>query len=80
MISEDHVTLNTGVIMLKIQLCFTWINCILKYIKQETNIRNCNNIWQYYIFFLYFKQINTALMSRRASIKKQGQLFIRFMI
>ncbi len=80
MISEDHVTLKTGVMMLKIQLCFTGINCILKYIKQETNIRNRNNISQYYCLFLYFDQINTALMSRRASIKKQGQLFIRFMI
>ncbi len=80
MISEDHVTLKTGVMMLKIQLCFTGINCILKYIKQETNIRNYNNISQYYIFFLYFDQINTALMSRRVSIKKQGQLFIMFMI
>ncbi len=80
MISEDHVTLKTGVMMLKIQLRITGINCILKYIKQETNIRNCNNIKKYYSIFLYFNQINTALMSRRESIKKQGQLFIRFMI
>ncbi len=36
MISEDYVTLKTGVMILKIQLCFTGINCILKYIKQET--------------------------------------------
>ncbi len=35
MISEDHVTLKTGVMMLKIQLCFTGINSILKYIKIE---------------------------------------------
>ncbi len=33
MISEDHVTLKTGVIMLKIQHCVTEINYILKYIK-----------------------------------------------
>ncbi len=64
MISEDHVTLKTGGMMLKIQLRITEINCILKYIKQETNIRIL-------LFFLYFDQINTALMSRRASIKKQ---------
>ncbi len=62
--------------MLKIQLRITLINYILKYIKQETNIRNYNNI----SIFLYFDQINTSLMSRRASIKTQGQLFIRFMI
>ncbi len=36
MISEDHVTLKTEVMMLKIQLCFTGINYILKYIKIET--------------------------------------------
>ncbi len=35
MISEDHVTLKTGVMMLKIQLSFTGINYILKYIKIE---------------------------------------------
>ncbi len=32
---KDHVTLKTGVMMLKIQLCITEINCILKYIKME---------------------------------------------
>ncbi len=36
-ISEDHVTLKTGVMMLKIQLCITEINYILKYIKIENN-------------------------------------------
>ncbi len=46
--------LKTAVMMLKIQLYITGIHCILKYIKQETNIRNCNNISQYYCFFLYF--------------------------
>ncbi len=35
MISEDHVTLKTEVMMLKIQFCFTGINYILKYIKIE---------------------------------------------
>ncbi len=29
------MTLKTGVMILKIQLCFTGINCILKYIKTE---------------------------------------------
>ncbi len=33
MISEDHVTLKTGVMMLKIQLRITEINSIFKYIK-----------------------------------------------
>ncbi len=35
MISEDHVTLKPGVMMLKIQRCITEINYILKYIKTE---------------------------------------------
>ncbi len=37
MISEDHVTLKTGEMMLKIQRCVTEISYILKYIK----IENC---------------------------------------
>ncbi len=67
--------LKTEVMMLKIQLCFR-IHFIFKYIKQETNIRNCNNVSQYYSFCLYFDQINTALMSRRASIKKTRSINI----
>ncbi len=35
MISEDHVTLKTEVMMLKSQLWFTGIHYILKYIKIE---------------------------------------------
>ncbi len=34
-ISEDHVMLKTGVMMLKIQLYITGINYILKYIQIE---------------------------------------------
>ncbi len=37
MISEDHVTLKTGVMMLKIQLRITEINYMLKYIKIESS-------------------------------------------
>ncbi len=33
---KDHVTLKTGVIMLKIQLCITGINYILTNIQIET--------------------------------------------
>ncbi len=35
MISEDRVTLKTEVMMLQIQLCFTGIHYIFKYIKIE---------------------------------------------
>ncbi len=37
MISEDHVTLKTEVMMLKIQLRITEINYILKYIQIESS-------------------------------------------
>ncbi len=37
MISEDHVTLKTGEMMLKIQLRITEINYILKYITIENS-------------------------------------------
>ncbi len=66
MISEDHVTLKTGVMLLKIQLCITGINYILKYVNiiLET-ILNVNNISQYYRFYSIFDQINAALVSVR---------------
>ncbi len=37
MISEDHVTLKTGVMMLKIQLCITRKSYNLKHIKMENS-------------------------------------------
>ncbi len=37
MISEDHVTLKTGGMMLKIQLRITGIKYISKYIQKETS-------------------------------------------
>jgi len=48
------VTLNTGV-MLKIKLCVTEINYILKYIKIENHS----------FVFCIFDQINAGLMSTR---------------
>ncbi len=44
---KDHVTLKTGEIMLKIQLCITEINYIFKHIKTKTAIL------QYYCFTLF---------------------------
>ncbi len=70
MISEDHVTLKTGVMMLQIQRCITEINYTLKYIKIETGILNCNNISQYYCFSVFFIKLNAALMTRRNFFKK----------
>ncbi len=40
MISENHVALKTGVMMLKIQLRITGINYILKYIHIENSYFN----------------------------------------
>ncbi len=56
------MTLKTGVMMLKIQLCITAINYILLYIKIENSYFYCNNIKQYYCIF---DQINVALLSIR---------------
>ncbi len=55
MISEDHVTLKTGVMMLKIQLRITEINYTLKYIKMEdkdtrTTCHNTKNILRKFSF------------------------------
>ncbi len=61
MISEDHVTPKTELMMLKIYSFEALCDFILKYVKQETNVRNCNNISQYYCFFLYFDQINCCI-------------------
>ncbi len=55
MISEDHVTLKTGVMMLKIQLRITEIHYILLY----STIEN--------IYLLQHK-INAVFMSRREKI------------
>ncbi len=44
MISEDHVTLKTAVMMLKIQRCITEIN----YILTDIQIENCYFKLQYY--------------------------------
>ncbi len=54
---KDQVTVKTGVMMLKIQLCITGINYILKY---KTGILNCNINSQYQCIF---DQINTGLLS-----------------
>ncbi len=58
MISEGFC--DTGVMMLKIQLCITGINYILKYIKIEKSYFNYSNISQYYGFYCIFDQINAA--------------------
>ncbi len=52
MISEDHVTLNTGVMMLKIQSCITGIYYILKYAQIENDYFN---LQLYFTILLYFE-------------------------
>ncbi len=46
------MTLKTGVMMLKIQLCITGINSILQYILIENSyfFSNCNNITVFTVF------------------------------
>ncbi len=60
-----HVTLKTGVMMLKIQLRITRINYILQYIQMEMVIWNLNNITHYYCFNSIFDQINAVSVSIR---------------
>ncbi len=56
---KDHVTLKTGVIVLKIQLCITGINCILKgsYDVAKKNIILC--IWCNAMCFMVCLRLNT---------------------
>ncbi len=58
-ISEDHVTLKTGVMMLKIQLRITEINHILKHLFLKLKTLGIGD------FTVFFDQINAALVSRR---------------
>ncbi len=54
MISEDHVTLRTAVMMLKIQRCVTEINYILNYIKIKNLYFKLQKYFTILKFFLYF--------------------------
>jgi len=45
---KDHVTLKTGVMMLKIQLCLHRNKLQLKYMKIENCTLNCNDILMYF--------------------------------
>ncbi len=68
---KDHVTLNTKVMMLKIQLCITGINCIL---KCKMVILNCNNISKYYCFYCIFvKKMVIGEHKRLLSTKKMNR-------
>ncbi len=51
MISEDHVTLKTAVMMLKIQLRITEINYSLTDICIKTVILNCHNVSHFVQYF-----------------------------
>ncbi len=63
MISEDHVTLKTGVMMLKIQLRITKIYYILTYTHRKLLFEIVM------IFYCVFNQINAALLSKRVFIE-----------
>ncbi len=57
MISEDHVTLKTGIMMLKIQLRITEIYYIFKYIQIENSFINIFIILLFYYIFGHIKLI-----------------------
>ncbi len=63
LISEDHVTLKTGAMMLKIQLLNTAIHYIWQNNKKENATINSNNISK---FDCVLKQIHAASVSRRS--------------
>ncbi len=65
---KDHVTLNTKVMMLKIQLCITRINCIL---KCKMVILNCNNISKYYCFYCIFVKKMVDWWAQETPFKKK---------
>ncbi len=48
--------------MLKIKLCITWIDYILKYKLVTLNV---NDISQYYCFYCIFDQIIAALLNMK---------------
>ncbi len=73
MISEDHVTLKTGVMMQKIQI-YHFRNDILKYLKTENRYFNiCNSILQYYC---NFDQINYALFEHKILCLKTLNIYL----
>ncbi len=51
MISEDHVTLKTGVMMLKTRLCITGINYIFKYVLMRKQLFGTVIIFHYTTVF-----------------------------
>ncbi len=57
MISEDHVTLKTGVMMLEIQLCISGINYILEYIQIENRHFKSKQYFTILLFNCSFKHI-----------------------
>ncbi len=64
---KDYVTLKTGVMNLKIQLCITWVNYF--YILF---LSFCYNISQYNCFYCISDQINAAY---KTSFKNNLQFY-----
>ncbi len=62
---KDHVTLKTGLMMLKIQLCLTGINCMLKHIKLE------NDSITILLFLLYFWSNKCSFGAHKRLISKK---------
>ncbi len=73
MISEDHVTLKTGEMMLKIQRCVTGINYIIKQYKIETcYYLNDNNSS---LYFCIIQQIDSLGEHNRIYFFTENLLF-----
>ncbi len=69
MISEDHVTLKTGVMMLKIQLRITGIHFVFKYIKINKVLFYIANIFHNLIVFNVLNICSFEKQKREREIK-----------
>jgi len=49
---KAHVTLKTGVMMLKIQICHYWNKLHFKIYNSNRKQLFCNSISQYYVFLI----------------------------
>ncbi len=78
MISEDHVTLKTEVMPLKIQLCITGINYILNYSQTEKSFFKFIFYFKISLFLLYFSPNKCSLGESKKLISKTIQIILTF--
>ncbi len=70
------MTLKTGAMMLKIQICIIIIHYISEYIKMENKFLIVIIFYSIIIFTVFFYQINTDLVSIRDVFQKHNKKYI----